>query len=145
MKNSSTIAALIFLSILITYDCAETFYEYKAVKKRDPFAPLVVKEAPKEVKKEDVRPKRGALPLESYDVSTFKLIGILWNKIGYYAVVVLPDGKSYNIKEGTKLGLHDGKVFKIAKDSVIIREQKRDYKGVLIPKDTMLKLREEER
>lgn len=145
MKNGFIIAALTLFSILAAAAYAENFYEYKAAKKRDPFAPLVVKEAPKDAKKEGIKPQKDAMPLESYDITTFKLIGILWNKIGYYAVIVLPDGKFYNIKEGVKLGLHGGKVYKITKDSVIIREQKRDYKGVLYSKDIILKLREEER
>ncbi len=144
MRSLYKIASVIFLIILTNHAYAESFYEYKAFKKRDPFLPLVVKEPPKDIKREDIKPKKGAVPLESYDVSSFKLIGILWNKIGYYAVIKLPDGKFYNIREGTRLGLHGGKVFKINKDSVIIREQKRDYKGVLISKDTILRLREEE-
>jgi len=93
--------------------------------------------------KAETKPK-GLIPIESYEVSEFKLIAILWDKTKYYAVITLPDGKSYTIKEGVKLGLHGGKVYKIIKDSVIIREQIRDYRGVLSPKDTVLKLRREE-
>jgi type IV pilus assembly protein PilP len=109
--------------------------EYTAGTRRDPFMPLVVKA--------EAKPK-GLIPIESYEVSEFKLIAILWDKTKYYAVITLPDGKSYIIREGVKLGLHGGKVFKITKDSVIVREQVRDYKGVRSPKDTILKLRREE-
>mgnify|MGYP002335949801 CR=1 FL=1 len=109
--------------------------EYTAGTRRDPFVPLIVKA--------ETKPK-GLIPIESYEVSEFKLIAILWDKTKYYAVITLPDGKSYTIKEGVKLGLHGGKVYKIIKDSVIIREQIRDYRGVLSPKDTVLKLRREE-
>lgn len=111
-------------------------YEYTAGARRDPFMPLVVRA--------EAKPK-GLMPIESYEVSEFKLIAVLWDKTKYYAVVTLPDGKSYTIREGVKLGLHGGKVHKITKDSVIIREQVRDYKGVLSPKDTILKLRREEK
>lgn len=112
------------------------FYEYTASGRRDPFMPLIAK-------RDEIKPKKGALPLESFDVLEFKLIGILWNKV-YYAVVTLPDGKSYNLREGMRIGLHGGKVNKITKDSVIIRENIKDYRGVLVPKDTILKLRKEE-
>ncbi|BCB95500.1 hypothetical protein JZK55_04220 [Dissulfurispira thermophila] len=112
-----------------------TVVEYTAMKRRDPFIPLIVKA--------EAKPK-SLIPIESYDVSEFKLIAILWDKTKYYAVITLPDGKSYTIREGIKLGLHGGKVYKITKDSVIIREHLRDYKGVLSPKDTILKLRREE-
>lgn len=113
-----------------------TVYDYTAAGKRDPFIPLIIKA--------DAKPQKGLIPIESYEVSEFKLIAILWDKTKYYAVITLPDGKSYTIREGMKLGLHGGKAYKITKDSVIIREQVRDYKGGLSPKDTILKLRREE-
>lgn len=109
--------------------------EYTAGKRRDPFIPLIVKA--------EAKPK-GLMPIENYEVSEFKLIAILWDNTRYYAVITLPDSKSYTIREGVKLGLHGGKVYKITKDSVIIREYVRDYKGALGPKDTILKLRREE-
>jgi Tfp pilus assembly protein PilP len=115
---------------------SSTVYEYTAGAKRDPFMPLVFKA--------EAKPQKGLIPIESYEVSEFKLIAVLWDKTKYYAVITLPDGKSYTIKEGVKLGLHGGHVYKITKDSVIIRERVRDYRGVLSPKDTILKLRREE-
>jgi Tfp pilus assembly protein PilP len=57
---------------------------------------------------------------------------------------MLPDKKSYTIKEGMVLGLYGGKVEKITKDTVVIREFIKDYRGNLKPKDTILKLREGE-
>lgn len=113
-----------------------TVYRYTAGSRRDPFIPLIVRA--------DTKQKKGLVPIESYEVSEFKLIAILWDKTKYYAVITLPDGKSYTIRKGMKLGLHGGKVYKITKDSVIIRENVRDYRGVLSPKDTILKLRREE-
>ena len=117
-------------------DKPATYYEYSAGSRRDPFVPLIVKA--------DAKPAKGLTPMESYEVAEFKLIAILWDNSKYYAVITLPDGKSYTVREGTKLGLHGGKIYKITKDSVIIREQARDYRGVLAPKDTVLKLRREE-
>lgn len=111
-------------------------YEYIGYGRRDPFTSLIVKKEPDK--------KKGMLPVESYEVSEFKLIAILWGRGGYYAVVTLPDGKSYTVKENMKLGLHNGKIYKINKDSVIIREQIRNERGVMGPQDTILKLRGEE-
>ncbi len=113
-----------------------TYYEYIAASRRDPFVPLIVKAEAKSAK--------GLTPIESYEVAEFKLMAVLWDNSKYYAVITLPDGKSYTVREGTKLGLHGGKIYKITKDSVIIREQVRDYRGVLGSKDTVLKLRREE-
>jgi len=56
----------------------------------------------------------------------------------------MPDTKSYTIRKGMTLGLNNGKVIDITKDSVFIREQIKDYKGQTKSKDTILKLRKEE-
>ncbi|MBN2654111.1 MAG: pilus assembly protein PilP [Nitrospirae bacterium] len=109
-------------------------YAYDQKNRRDPFYPLIVKAAPEK--------KPGLTPLENYEISDFKLIAILSEKAkGFYAVVTLPNSRSYNIREGSKIGLHDGKVLKINKDSVVIREYHRDLKGILSPRDIILKLR----
>jgi Tfp pilus assembly protein PilP len=115
---------------------APNAYEYNARGRRDPFATLIVKL--------EAERKKGAVPIESYDIIEFKLSAILWNKSGYYALVSVPDGKNFTLKEGTTVGLHRGKVYKITKNSVIIREFLKDYRGTVKPKDTVLKLHREE-
>src|SRR3989304_3707679 len=72
------------------------------------------------------------------------LLAIAWDKQKYYALIMFPDRKSYTITEGTKLGVHGGKVEKITQDTVLIREYIKDYRGVVQPKDSILKLRKEE-
>lgn len=104
--------------------------EYTAGKRRDPFKPLVVKSKP--------------IIKETVDFSTFKLIGILSENSTYYAVLVFPDGKYYNMKEGMRLGIYDAIVYKVMRDSVIIREHIETKKGAIKTKDTILRLRKEE-
>ncbi|MBF0505818.1 MAG: pilus assembly protein PilP [Nitrospirae bacterium] len=111
-------------------------YEYNAKGRRDPFATLI--------QKPETERNKGSVPLESYDVSEFKVTGILWSRSEFYAVALAPDGKSYILSEGKKIGLHGGKVYKIVKDSVTVREFLKDYRGIIKPKDTVLKLRREE-
>jgi len=111
-------------------------YLYDAKGKRDPFLSLVTKTKPEIVK--------GASPYESYSVQEIILIAIAWDDQKYYAMITLPDKKSYTITEGMKLGLHGGKVEKITKDRMLIREYIKDYRGDIKPKDTILKLRKEE-
>lgn len=106
---------------------------------RDPFSSLVLK-----AKQAEARKPRGLHPLESYSVDEFKLIAIVWNKTDRYAMVTVPDGKSYTIKEGMTVGIHNGKVVKIDPKAVLIREFIKDYRGVVKPRDFTLKLREEE-
>ncbi len=107
--------------------------------RRDPFLSIIV------LTKQKVQKKKKTLnPLENYDVTDFRLLGVVYAGKEYYASVALPDGKAYTIKKGTTLGLYGGKVIDITSDSVIIREYVVDYRGQLKPKDTVLKLRKEE-
>jgi len=111
-------------------------YEYSGFDRRDPFAPLVSK-------REGGRAK-GLSPLESYDITELKIIAVLWEKKKHFAVISLPDGKSYNVTEGDKVGSHGGVITKITKDTVVIKERIRDASGVMSPRDTVLRLRGEE-
>ena len=111
-------------------------YEYNAKGRRDPFATLIVKAEPER--------KKSSVPIENYGVNEFKLTAVLWSKSGRYALVSAPDGKNFAIREGTTIGLHRGKVDKIMKDSVIIKEFLKDYRGVVKPNYTVLKLHREE-
>lgn len=113
-------------------------YAYDAKGRRDPFLSLVT------VIKKKPEKRKGASPVESYGLDVIRLLAIAWDKQKSYALIMLPDKKSYTITEGMVLGLYGGKVEKITKDTVVIREYIKDYKGNLKPKDTILKLREGE-
>ncbi|MBA4372197.1 MAG: hypothetical protein C0402_04985 [Thermodesulfovibrio sp.] len=112
-------------------------YVYDQKARRDPFMSLIVdiKERPKTKKK--------ANPIENFDVDEIKLIAIAWEKNNHYAMITLPDGKSYTIKKGMTLGLYGGRVEEITQKTVRISEKVKDYKGQTINKDTILKLRQE--
>jgi type IV pilus assembly protein PilP len=113
-------------------------YMYDPKGKRDPFLSLVMA-----LKKRPER-KKGVSPFESYSVDEISLLAIAWDNQKHYALIMLPDKKSYTITEGMTLGLNGGKVQKITNDKVMIREYVRDYKGNLKPKDSILRLRKEE-
>jgi type IV pilus assembly protein PilP len=112
-------------------------YVYEQKGRRDPFASLI------QITKEKPRRVAGKRPIENYDVDEIKLIAILWENKEYYALITLPDNKSYTIKKGMTLGLYGGKVVDITRDKVLIQEQVKDYRGQLKTKDTILKLRKE--
>jgi type IV pilus assembly protein PilP len=112
-------------------------YVYDPKGRRDPFMSLV------QVAKAKVQRKPGASPMENYDVDDIKLIAIASDSKQYYALITLPDKKSYTIRKGMTLGLNNGKVKEITKDSVFIQEQVKDYKGQNKTRDTILKLRKE--
>ncbi len=109
-------------------------YQYEAKGKRDPFLSLVAKETQKPLR------KNGAGPFESYEVEEMQLLAIAWDKNKFYALIMMPDKKTYTITEGMALGLQGGKVHKITKDAVHIREYVKDYRGEIKPRDSILKL-----
>jgi len=117
---------------------AETeIYVYDPKGRRDPFQSLV------QLSKPRAQRKPGASPIENYDVDDIKLIAIASDDKQFYALITLPDKKSYTIRKGMTLGLNNGKVKDITKDAVFIQEQVKDYKGQYKTKDTTLKLRKE--
>ncbi|MFZ6017602.1 MAG: pilus assembly protein PilP [Nitrospirota bacterium] len=116
----------------------QEIYTYNAKGKRDPFLSLVM------ISKEKPVRKKGASPIENYDVGELRLIAVAWDKQKYYGLIMLPDNKFYTVTEGMTLGLYGGKVQEITRDTMIIREYVKDYRGDTKLKDTILKLRKEE-
>jgi type IV pilus assembly protein PilP len=115
----------------------QEIYTYDPRGRRDPFLSLVM------MLKQKPERKKGMTPFESYNIDEINLLAIAWDDQKYYALIILPDKKSYTITEGTKLGPYEGKVQKITKDMVVIREYVKDYKGEIKPRDSILKLRKE--
>lgn len=97
--------------------------------KKDPFKPFV---AVKAATPSDLRKTRGlkdALPIHNFDVSQFKLIGIVADPKGNKAMVVDPNGKAYVVKPGMTIGKNEGKISQIAAGGVDVVEQFRDDNG----------------
>gem|GEM_PF-1458953 len=96
--------------------------------KRNPFSPpseiMKVIEQRRAVKKEHTS------PLQRYDVESLVLKGIVAN----VAMVLAPDGESYIIKKGTKLGRHGERVLKVYKDKVAVKRGKKVV-YIKFPKD----------
>jgi Tfp pilus assembly protein PilP len=109
-------------------------YKYDAKGRKDPFLSPVAVTKEKQIK------KKGASPFESYDIAEIKLLAIASDKNKHFALIRLPDKKTYTITEGMFLGLEGGKVEKITKGSLVIRENIKDYRGDIKPRDTILKL-----
>ena len=98
--------------------------------KKDPFKPFVVvkvetKSSPESIKKN----LRNSLPIHSFDVNQFKLIGIITGGRENQAMVVDPGGKGYVLKVGMLIGKNDGKITSINSSGVEILEQFKDDNG----------------
>jgi type IV pilus assembly protein PilP len=97
----------------------ELKYVYAAQGRRDPFVPITG--------------KRVALfsenPLESFDLLQFQLKGLIVGMGEPKAVVVAPDGKSYILKKGLRIGKSKGVIRDINRERILIEERYQDLSG----------------
>jgi type IV pilus assembly protein PilP len=117
-----------------TGDEAVAVYSYSANGRRDPFAPIIVPEAKK-------GPAMDRPPLERYNITEFKLSGIVWGGFGYNAILEGPDGKGYFVHVGTVVGPNRGVVKKITPNTVIVEEKYKTYTGETERRETVVELR----
>ena len=98
--------------------------------KKDPFKPFViVKAEPKKTLEGTRNTQRNSLPIHSFDISQFKLIGIITGGRENQAMVTDPSGKGYVLKVGMLIGKNDGKITSISPSGVSVLEQFRDDNG----------------
>ena len=104
---------------------------------RDPFESLL------EVKK-PVSSERALTPLQKFDIGQLRLIGVIIGKGDPKAMVVAPDGKSYILKKGIKVGKNDGTVIGVTRDAVVVQERYIDFSGEVrtVVQEIMLPQRE---
>lgn len=105
---------------------------------KDPFKPYIadIKSAPA------VRRDRfgQALPILNFDVSQFKISGIIVGLKDNSAMIVDPTGKPYVVKAGMEIGRNNGRITKIAPTFIEVFEQYRDENGKLIKQNVRLTL-----
>ena len=116
---------------------APAAYSYNPQGRRDPFASIVVKEE-KQAKMGD-HP-----PLERFNISEFKLTGVVWGGLGYNAMVEGPDGKGYFIRVGTVMGLNKGVVKKIMQNNMVIEEKFKNFSGETERREIVIELRKKQ-
>jgi Tfp pilus assembly protein PilP len=133
------------LSVAQHTDGTGNHYRYETQGRRDPFETLV-KEKPPVVAEPGpvIDPSRPRGPLERFDLSALKLMGIVWGERGRRAVIRAPDGKGYFVTIGMYMGQNGGKVIAIEEDQLIIEEKHRDQQGDIIGKTLTIQLRRKE-
>lgn len=126
----------------------ETQYRYEGQGRRDPLEPLVkpAKDKPPDV----LRPKspgtdRPLGPLERFDISSLKLVGIVWGDLGRRALIKAPDGKGYFATLETYIGKYSGKVITIDMDRLVVEEQYVNSDEKIVPKTLIIPLRRKDK
>ncbi|MDH3598772.1 MAG: pilus assembly protein PilP [Candidatus Tectomicrobia bacterium] len=125
-------------------DTSPETYRYRPDGRRDPFESLV-KEKPPEGPLDPVIGDRPREPLERFDISTLKLVGILWGQLGRRALIRAPDNKGYFVTVGTYMGEKGGQVIGIDDDRLMIEEKYKDTEGNIVGKTLDLPLRRKEK
>ena len=98
--------------------------------KKDPFKPDIALKAATAPLPEDIKKAlQGGLPIHSFDVSQFRLIGVVTGGKENQAMVVDPNGKGYVLKTGMTIGKNDGRVTAVRINGVDVVEQFRDDSG----------------
>jgi type IV pilus assembly protein PilP len=95
--------------------------------KKDPFKPYVIVKSG--VAQGEKQQRKELLPIHSFDVSQFKLIGIVMTGKENKAMVVDPQGKGYVLKVGMTIGKNDGRITAITNNSVNVVERFKDDNG----------------
>jgi Tfp pilus assembly protein PilP len=101
---------------------------------RDPFRPMTLRT------KVSKAPRENLSPLERYELSQLKLVGIVWDIKEPRAMVEDSGGLGYVIKVGTPIGSNDGKVKAIHRNEVVVEEFYSDDYGTRTKRDVGIKL-----
>jgi type IV pilus assembly protein PilP len=84
-------------------------------------------------------------PLQRFEIGQLRLVAIMYNTSQPRAVLEDEQGLGYIVKQGTPVGLNDGKVRAIEKGRVVIEERTVNYYGETQPSEVVLELRTAER
>jgi Tfp pilus assembly protein PilP len=155
-SDNSVVAGFLFVprpahaqrsqALLVTQqtDGMADHYRYETQGRRDPFETLVKEKPPVVEAGPVIDPQRPRGPLERFDLSALKLMGIVWGERGRRAVIRAPDGKGYFITVGMYMGQNGGKVVAIEEDHLVVEERHRDQQGDIIGKTLTIQLRRKE-
>jgi type IV pilus assembly protein PilP len=98
--------------------------------KKDPFKPFVVVKVESKRSFDSInKTQHDSLPIHSFDVNQFKLIGIVSGGRENKAMVTDPGGKGYVLKVGMSIGKNNGKIVAINSNGVDVVEQFKDEGG----------------
>ncbi len=102
----------------------EQKFAYQSEGRRDPFLPLTsIRKPIGPVSEEPLT------PLQQYELQQYRLIGVIVGLDVPRAMVVAPDGKSYILKKGVKIGKNNGVVVDISNEVIQVEEKYYDFSG----------------
>jgi len=124
-------------------------YVYNPIGKPDPFHPFwdigVVQLKTSNISnKNNKKDNNCSTSLACMDVGQLTLVGVILPKHGRpLAMVQDAAGLGYIVHIGTRIGTHDGRVYRILPDRIIVREKIRNLSGKFVYKNTIMLLHPE--
>ena len=103
----------------------EEKFVYRSVGRRDPFVPLTLLRKPFDGEDEPLT------PLQRYELNQYRLLGVIIGKGEPRAMVQDPEGKTYILTNGTKVGKNGGVVKDITSDVILVEEKYYDFSGIV--------------
>ncbi len=117
-------------------DIEKVVYSYDPTNKIDPFKSFIsIKEELEEETKEEPRTY-----LETLDISQLTISAIVLSGKENWALIRDSKGDGHIVKVGTSVGKSRGKVIRISKNELMVREYYKDIKGKKITRDVSIKL-----
>jgi type IV pilus assembly protein PilP len=116
---------------------AGTGSQFDFSNKKDPFKPFVVET---KTAKPNIGGPISGLPIQNFEVSQFRVLGLITGLKQDSALVVDPNGKAYVVKPGMEIGKNNGRIVKITSSSIEVYEQFRDEAGKLRKRTVRLTL-----
>jgi len=103
--------------------------------RRDPFLSFVRKEVRRKTQGFSELP-----PLQRYDLSELKFVGVIRTKKAVRALLEDGEGKGYSVTPGTRIGRSGGVVSRITDTEILVREEFVGYQGQKVVKETGIQL-----
>ncbi|SNB46189.1 pilus assembly protein PilP [Geobacter sp. DSM 9736] len=91
-------------------------------KAKDPFKPFIA-QPPKPAPATDHSRSGSGLPMESFELSRFRVAGIVIGHKQSSALIIDPNGKGYVVKPGMSIGTSNGRITRISAAAVEVEEK----------------------
>jgi len=105
-------------------------YNYDVDNRRDPFEKFIFKEATTEGQDEEEEiNEETLLPLQRYQLSDLKLLGIMWNIETPRALILDPSGNNHVLVRNDRLGEKNGYIAAIRESEIVVVQSTKKKKG----------------
>jgi type IV pilus assembly protein PilP len=125
-QNAKPVQKPVSSTVRLTHASQGNHFDFSS--KKDPFKPFVTVKAAPSPEQHNKNISAG-LPIHSFDVGQFRLIGVVTGGKENQAMVIDPNGKGYVLKAGMSIGKNDGRITSISASGVDVLEQFKDDNG----------------